>query len=601
MIQYLKRNKLGFATFLPMNKMKDRGVPDEVKALKSEEGVIGLALDLVSYDPQFRTVFGYVFGSTLVVKDIQAARTLGIGKARMVTQDGDIAETSGAMQGGFRRSKGTGFKENDVMKGIEEKTIAVTEESQVLSTLEQRRTENDDSITSLREKRASLEGDIIKAERSLHLDPEDMNQNSIIKEELNEQIKEVDSEIEKVEEVVSDVNGKIAKLKMDKHELRSRMNEVRSPTLLAELNAFDEKKTSLKETVLQIDADMRSVNTEINDLKLPERERIQIILKQMEKEEVSFSEEISSLGSSISDKNISLTEKEKEAEDFYAKYKGLFVQRTQIGDTITQIEHQVDIVREKSKDVEIEMNQKSIHNAEISGKLAGLEEEFRRYEGVELVDRSEEDLKSEISKFERMVIEIGNVNMRALEVYEEIQQEYNSLMNKKDVLASEKGEVIKMMDEIEHKKKALFMQSFNEINGHFKNIFGELNTKGEASLELDNPEDPLSGGLTVKVKIVGKKFMDLRSLSGGEKTMTALAFIFAIQESDPHSFYIMDEVDASLDKHNSEKLAKLIRKYTQKAQYIVISHNDAVISESDNLYGVSMNEHSISQVTTLKI
>ena len=118
---------------------------------------------------------------------------------------------------------------------------------------------------------------------------------------------------------------------------------------------------------------------------------------------------------------------------------------------------------------------------------------------------------------------------------------------------------------------------------------------------LEDKENLFDGGGLIKVRLTGNKFMDIRSLSGGEKTMTALAFIFAIQEHEPASFYIMDEVDASLDKHNSEKLAKLIRKYTQKAQYIVISHNDAVISESDNLYGVSMNEHSISQVTTLKI
>jgi len=122
-----------------------------------------------------------------------------------------------------------------------------------------------------------------------------------------------------------------------------------------------------------------------------------------------------------------------------------------------------------------------------------------------------------------------------------------------------------------------------------------------ASLLLENPESPFNGGTLIKVKLSSKKFMDIRSLSGGEKTLTALAFIFAIQDHDPASFYIMDEVDAALDKRNSERLAQLIRKYTGSAQYIVISHNDGIISEADQLYGISMNEHGISNVTSLKV
>ena len=105
----------------------------------------------------------------------------------------------------------------------------------------------------------------------------------------------------------------------------------------------------------------------------------------------------------------------------------------------------------------------------------------------------------------------------------------------------------------------------------------------------------------IKVRLSGQKFLDIRSLSGGEKTMTALAFIFAIQEHEPASFYVLDEVDAALDKHNSEKLSKLIRSYSQKAQYILISHNDAMISEADNLYGVTMDESGISKVVSLRV
>ena len=118
---------------------------------------------------------------------------------------------------------------------------------------------------------------------------------------------------------------------------------------------------------------------------------------------------------------------------------------------------------------------------------------------------------------------------------------------------------------------------------------------------LENEEKPFEGGLRVNVRLTGNKFLDIRSLSGGEKTMTALAFIFSIQEYEPASFYVLDEVDAALDKKNSEKLAKLIQSYSGKAQYVVISHNDSVISEANTLYGVSMDEHGMSNVVSLKI
>jgi len=139
------------------------------------------------------------------------------------------------------------------------------------------------------------------------------------------------------------------------------------------------------------------------------------------------------------------------------------------------------------------------------------------------------------------------------------------------------------------------------IDENFQKMFGSLTTKGAAFLELENPKDPLAEGLRIKVRITGKKFLDIRSLSGGEKTLTALAFIFAIQEHEPASFYVFDEVDAALDKKNSEKLGELIESYSNRAQYVIISHNDTIISKADTLYGVSMNEHGMSKVVSLKL
>jgi chromosome segregation protein len=145
------------------------------------------------------------------------------------------------------------------------------------------------------------------------------------------------------------------------------------------------------------------------------------------------------------------------------------------------------------------------------------------------------------------------------------------------------------------------METLQSMQTNFATVFSQLTTKGQVELELEKPEQPFEGGLDIKVRLTGNKFLDLRSLSGGEKTLVALAFIFAVQEHAPASFYVLDEVDAALDKRNADKLAKLIKSYSERAQYVVISHNDSVVSEADILYGVAMGDHSASQVVSLKI
>lgn len=558
---------------------------------------------MISFDKKYEKAFSYIFGNTLVVDDIDTARRIGIGNARMVTIDGDMAELSGAMQGGYRikKQKG-GFQQKEIVKSIAEQDEIFEKLKQEIDALEKARIKNEDAITEMRQKRAALEGDIIKTEKALHLDTTDLDASKEAKEELRSSAKEVDRELEELQNKLSEINALIADAKTKKQQFRSKISELRSPTLVAELNAFEEKKTQLKDELLRIETDIHTVNIRFNDMILPEKEKINGILKQQAKEAEKFNNEIKQLSEKIKSDDVLLKEKEKASQEFYKRYRSLFNSRDAISDEIQKHDVKVDSLREQSTDVEIKMNEVNLKKAEALGKLAGLQQEFAQYEGIKIdTSRKEEELKEAIAKFEKMVQEIGNVNMRALEIYEEVEKEYNNLLIKKDTLISEKDEVLKMMQEIESKKKDLFMRTFDVINSNFKAVFSQLSTKGEASLVLENPENPFEAGLDIKVRITGAKFLDIRSLSGGEKTMTALAFIFAIQEHEPHSFYILDEVDAALDKHNSEKLSKLIRKYANKAQYLMISHNEAIYSEADNLYGVSMDEHGISKVVSLKL
>src|SRR3989338_4252161 len=326
------------------------------------------------------------------------------------------------------------------------------------------------------------------------------------------------------------------------------------------------------------------------------------IIRQIQRERAGFEQEAKDLSEKISSNEKSLQEMEKAAAEFYKRYKSLFSEREKTQAELQKIE--TDIIRKEEgiRSTEQRTNILSLRLAELSGQIAGLKAEFEQFAGVAiLAEKTEEQLKDAIYSAERNLTEMGNVNLKALEVYESVEAQYNELLSKKDTLAKEKNDVMSMISEIEERKKELFMNSFNVVNEQFKKTFQSLSTKGEASLVIENPQNPFLAGVRIMVNLTGTKFLDIRSLSGGEKTLTALAFIFSIQEHEPASFYVFDEVDAALDKKNSVKLAQLIKKYSSRAQYIVISHNDSIIQEASTLYGVSMDETGVSNVVSLRV
>lgn len=603
-IKYLRDQKLGSASFIPLNKIKAPAPCDAAKQMESANGVLGRAVDLISFDAKFKIAFRYVFGDTLVVSNIDTARRLGIGQARMTTLDGDIAELSGAMHGGYNKksSSGSAFRDKSITEEIRRLEEKVAEFQSEIYKVEKAKESNEKSIVELRTQKGELEGDIIKMEKSLHLDSSDLDATRAQKKQLELEMEDVSKRINQIGLSVSDCNRALVSIKIEKQKIRSQLDELKNPILLAQLNAYDEKKSQLCMHVNELDMEIKGLNMQLEQVLCRDKTNIEKILCDLDKEEDDFKREAGDLGAWIRDQSGVLVVEEAKQKEFYEQFKGLFGKRTKLSDEVSSLEKKISDCEERSRKEEYQMNALSLDNAKVKAELAGLAEEFAKYEGVELfADKSEQKLRTEIDQCEKMREQMGNVNMRALEVYDVVEQEYKVLLEKKDKLRSERQDVLVLMEEIDNKKKDLFMKTFDVVNDNFKGIFSKLSSKGDAYLSLANIDDPLADGMDMKVRITGEKFLDLRSLSGGEKTMTALAFLFAIQEHEPASFYVLDEVDAALDKHNSEMFAKLVGQYADRAQYIIISHNDSVISNADTLYGVSMNEHGISNVVSLRI
>ncbi|MBW3019508.1 chromosome segregation protein SMC [Candidatus Woesearchaeota archaeon] len=601
-IKYLKKEKLGTATFLPLNKIKPSDARKELKELLQQKGVHGLAIDLIEFEPRYKNAFSHVFGSTVVVESIDTARKIGIGKARMVTLDGDLAERSGAMVGGYRHKKQGSFREKELGNKIERLQHTIAELETQTASMEKQRAKNEDEIARIRELKANLEGDIIKQEKSLHIDTQDLEASQKYKEELINLKEKLSKDQKEVQDIIVGLTRELTEIKVEKQKLRTKISELRNPRVLAELNAFEEKRRQLEQEKIRLEEKQKNLDAQVKEVLGRDEESTKGLIEDLAKEQKAFEKEIKHLTEHISKQEEELGRKEKEQEKFHAQFKGLFEKRNKLSDKVTENETEILGKEDLSRKEELQLNTLSIEEARQKAELAGIDSEYEKYEGVELdMKTPEEELKKQIQQFERMMTTIGTVNMRALEIYETAENEYGNLLGKNDVLIKEKESVMGLMDQIESRKTEMFTKALDVVNSNFQDIFGKLTTKGQAYLELENKEQPFEGGLRIKVKLTGEKFMDIRSLSGGEKTMTALAFLFAIQEHEPATFYIMDEVDAALDKHNSEKLAKLIRDYCGRAQYIVISHNDAVITEGDVLYGVSMKQDcGLSKVVSLR-
>lgn len=481
-IKYLKQNRLGIATFIPLNKIRPRILYN--KDLLKEKGVLGLASDLIKFDKKHQKAFDYIFGSTVIVKDVETARKIGIGRARMVTLDGDLFEQSGIIVGGFRRIKSFFFKTLPKLTGTD----------------------------------------------------------------------------------------------------------------------LESKYDSIKTKTIETQSEIKNIINQVENIHLPEREKIIQIRKQHDKELEQFEEELNNLSSNLKTQESNLNNKRKQESKFYNEYKNLFAKRNKLSEEINKQESKTSTEDFKIKEHERKINETSIKRAKVTAELEALNMEFEEYKGVKIRRNiSREDLKEEVYRCEKALRNMGNVNLKALEIYDEIHQEYNSLTEKMNKLKAEKEDVIAMMQEIETKKKSIFLKTFKQINENFKRIFIQLSAKGDAYMDLENKEDPLAEGIEIKVRLAGTKFLDLKSLSGGEKTLTALALIFAIQEHQPASFYLLDEVDAALDKTNSALLAKLIQKYAGNAQYIMVSHNDHIITEADQIYGASMQKNGITKIVSLKV
>ncbi len=358
---------------------------------------------------------------------------------------------------------------------------------------------------------------------------------------------------------------------------------------------YDEARLRLQE-LSYADVD---VDTEIT-IKQRELNRLKTDLKSIIRDIESSSEELKQINEQFEKNYKIINKKEKQEQELYERFQKYFNDRNEFQDKQKTIETDIIGLQHEIRSFEEKINMQKIQKAQINAQADSLKTELKEFEKFSLLEGKIEEIKERLQKAQLRLSQIGNVNMRALEIYDTVLQQCSAIQEKTDTIAKEKEKIMNIIAEIDKKKKKSFIKTLEAVNEYFNRNFTQLSKKGEVLLELENPQDPFAAGLNILLKVARGKYFDVTSLSGGEKTIVALSLIFAIQEYKPYCFYIFDEIDAALDKHNSERLAALIKRYMVSGQYIVVTHNDALISEASALYGVSMQEN-MSKVISLKI
>jgi len=596
-INYLKSRNAGRATFLPITKMDNRSLP----RLPNDPGVVDFARNLVDYDPKFESIFSYVLGSTLIVEDMQTARQF-MGDYRMVTLDGDLVERSGAMTGGSGGGSRYSFSKSGEGK-LERiaKQIAKLEDER--RSLDSEIREIEGQIDDARDRKSDASETVRAVEADIERAREEIDDTESTIESLETRLEEIEAERADVTEQMEAVDGEIADVESEREaaedtisELETELADSKIPELTAEA---DEIRTEIADHEDRMDTIDGRINEKQLELQYAQEaiEELHDTVETAQNRKAEAKDQISELEDEIEAKEETLEDKRAAVEELESELTELKSEREELKATLKDAKADRDEAQEAVAEIQTKLDGYRETIERLEWEIGELESAVGEYDPEEIPDHKE--VESTIQKLTAKMEALEPVNMLAIEEYDEVETELDRLTEGRDTLTEERDGIRERIDAYEAQKKSTFMNAFESINGYFKDIFSRLSA-GTGELVLEDPEDPFEGGLTMKAQPADKPIQRLAAMSGGEKSLTALAFIFAIQRHNPAPFYALDEIDAFLDAVNAERVGEMVDDLAGDAQFVVVSHRSALLERSERAIGVTMQDDNYSAVTGIQ-
>ncbi len=571
-IEKLKKAKAGRATFIPLDTVRTPAPPKSGSA----QPVIGV----IDFPEQVRRAAEYVFAETLLVDDVAEARKLGIGSARMVTLEGEIFERSGVISGG--RSESGILSGNQLRKLEKELADAKAQKETLFQELYSIR----EHESSVRAEKSQIELRIKTIEMEMRMVDDRRKESAHLlkrKEQLNDELASLDEALRAATAEREKLTAAVAEKDKSAVALREQLR-VAEEGAKKHMEESGRKRTDLASSVSSLRATIEGKMKEI-ELRRKDCTAREERVKQLEKDGKALVHSISETRRQLNTSHEELTKLESEISSASKDIEKLFERMKSYEDEFKALGQKLGEKRGEIDKLNKDLNQLTIKKTTATTHFDDIKAESVNYQDAQMLEVKKDELNRMVNESERTLAELGNVNMAAIEMYDRKKQEIEEAEERIARLDIERQAIMSMIAEIEEHKKEAFFETFQAVSDNFSGMFKHINI-GDGHLYLDKPATPFESGLFIKIRRNNREYA-LDALSGGEKTLVALMFIFALQFFKPAPFYILDEVDAALDRPNSKNLADLISRMTGDSQFIVVSHNDTVMSSADSVIGVA--------------
>ncbi len=615
LVEHLRKNNLGRASFLPIASVKGKKL-DKIKG--KENGVIGIASDLIKFDKKYEQIIISLLGRTVIVDNMDTAIKVAKQNGytfRIMTLEGDMINPSGAITGGSVAKKTVNIlgREKEIEKlgkeiqEIKQKTEKIKKEKEdfensiedtieLATNLEKELQEIDITYATEKQKVVAIDENIEKLEKRLQKLKDEQKQLENQKQEATTKKEEIEKEIEeltKQNEELTKLITEFAELNKDDQKYIDDLN-FDITNLKISVSSFDESEASIDEIKERINLDIQNTVKSIENKK----EQIEQIqhdnfnleesIKETKQKIEDIKEEVKNSGSKIEElknerleKNKKLSIQEEEISNKFKVIEDLKAQIVKIDVKKTKLEEDIQaIINKMWEEYELTPN--------------NVQEEYKKPENVATTQRKVNNLRTEIK-------ELGSINIDSIEEYKNMKERYDFMCEQRVDLENTMSKLRKMIQEMTTTMKEQFKEQFELINKNFAEVFKELFGGGNASLKLEDEENILECGIEITVQPPGKKLQNMMLLSGGEKAFTAIALLFAILKINPAPFCVLDEIEAALDDVNVYRFAEYLKKFSKDTQFLVITHRKGTMEAADTVYGVTMEESGISKLLSMKL
>lgn len=619
MIQFLKRNRYGRATFLPLTSIRGKKAENADKVSR-EEGVIGLASDLIDTEPDFRNLAEYLLGRVYVVDHIDHALALARKyhySLRIVTLEGESLNPGGSLSGGAYKNTGNLLGRHREMEELKKKVEKLKKDGLELKKEIDRLQNEKDSNKEAMEKGAARQSKLSLHQNTVQMrlkqvdDSRGEHARSI--EEIGRETAEIKAQQKQIGQIRKELTDQLNEL-----ETKKKAAEALIEALTAQLEDISEKEKNFNNQT----ADMRIQYAGLTQKQQFTRENIkrtkeeteafkkelnqygdQKASLEAEKQEIrqklsEIDSEMEKLQRQMDRDNDSLQADMKERNQYAAEHKTFFTKREELAEVIGHLDKEQFRLNSQKEKLEENRNQLSSYMWDEYGLTY---QSARELLSEELQAGSLNHLKKMTAEVKSQIKALGNVNVNAIEEYKSVSERYETMKAQHDDMVEAEEKLTDIIASLNTSMEKQFKEKFAQIQKEFDRVFRLLFGGGKGTLELSDPENLLETGIIITAQPPGKKLQNMMQLSGGEKALTAIALLFAIQSLKPSPFCLLDEIEAALDDANVKRFAEYLHNLTKDTQFIVITHRRGTMNAADVLYGITMQEKGVSTLVSVSL